>query len=104
MTATISFRLVAHHLNVETGAWNNIPLSNRLCPACQKLEDEFHLLFECKLYNSIRKRYINQYYVKNPNMFKTEELINSHSIYTVRNLAMFIYNAFEIRKQFTTQT
>lgn len=104
LTALTRLRLSAHHLSVETGRWRNISLSDRLCSACQKLEDEFHLLFECKLYNSIRKRYINQYYVINPNMYKTAELFNSHSVQIVRNLAMFVYKAFEIRKESTLQS
>jgi hypothetical protein len=56
MTALTRLRLSAHHLSVETGRWGNISLSDRSCHTCQKLEDEFHLLFECKMYNSIRKR------------------------------------------------
>ena len=46
MIALARFRVAAHRLKVETGRWNNTPISNRLCNSCQKLEDEFHLLFE----------------------------------------------------------
>ena len=58
--ALTKLRLSSHRLCFETGRWTNIPRENRLCTACNKLEDEFHLLFECQLYNSIRCKYIKK--------------------------------------------
>jgi hypothetical protein len=37
-------------------------------------------------------------------MYKTAELFNSHSVQIVRDLAMFVYKAFEIRKESTLQS
>ena len=47
-------RLSSHRLEVETGRWakpNGIPFENRLCSTCQRLEDEFHFIFECSRYH-----------------------------------------------------
>jgi len=38
-----------------------IPYSERKCLPCNKLEDEFHLMPECPLYEAIKKRYIKEY-------------------------------------------
>ena len=45
--ALTKLRLSSHRLSVETGRWTNIPRENRRCLACNRLEDEYHLLFEC---------------------------------------------------------
>jgi len=45
-----------------------IPYSERKCLPCNKLEDEFHLMPECPLYEDIKKRYIKEYLWKYPNI------------------------------------
>ena len=55
-------RTGAHHLRVETGRWQNprLPRADRVCQKCTwgtKVEDEFHMLFECPRYHHIRVRY-----------------------------------------------
>ena len=55
-------RTGAHHLRVETGRWQNprLPRADRVCQKCTwgtKVEDEFHILFECPRYHHIRVRY-----------------------------------------------
>jgi len=70
-------------------------------PLCNKLEDEFHFLFECKAYNDIRVKYIKRYYRDRPNMIRTTALMLNEHVKTQRNLAAFIYHAFEIKKTIT---
>ena len=43
-------RIRSHNLHVETGKWYNIEMNQRICKQCDqyKIEDEFHLIFECK--------------------------------------------------------
>jgi len=52
-------RVSAYRLEIETGIWNkptDVPLNEINCRSCiNYLEDEFHVLFECSLYNEIRK-------------------------------------------------
>ena len=100
-TALAKLRLSSHRLEVETGRWarpNAIPFSERVCYVCNKLEDEFHFVLECPIYFDIRKLYINSYYFKRPNMFKMVELFNTTNKKQLRNLSVYIYKAFEIRR------
>ncbi|KAH3802567.1 hypothetical protein DPMN_156245 [Dreissena polymorpha] len=50
----------SHRLEIESGRWHkpeSIPVQERKCQHCNVLEDEFHFLFECSLYNDIRKNH-----------------------------------------------
>ena len=53
-------RLIAssHRLRVETGRWVRppIPRDERLCPICNKQEDEYHIIFECRRFSDLRKK------------------------------------------------
>ena len=58
-------RISAHNLAIETGRYGNtIPSSvsntdnKRLCHHCKTTESEFHLIFECQLYSSVRNESI----------------------------------------------
>ena len=100
-TALAKLRLSSHRLEVETGRWvkpNSIPFAERLCKICNKLEDEFHFVLECPIYSDIRKVYINKHYVNRPNMYKMVELLNTTNKKRLRNLSIFIFKAFELRK------
>ena len=47
-TALAKLRLSSHRLEVETGRWarpNAIPFSERSCKVCNKIEDEYQILF-----------------------------------------------------------
>ena len=60
-------------LAIETGRWHksdNIPLENRKCQNCYTLEDEFHFILECPLYQDLRAEYIKRYYWVRPTMPK----------------------------------
>ena len=101
-TPLAKLRLSSHRLEVETGRWakpNAIPFSERVCNVCNKLEDEFHFVLECPIYLDIRKLYINSYYFKRPNMYKMVELFNTANKKQLRNLSVYIYKAFEIRRK-----
>ncbi len=47
-------------LNIETGRWGSIPLEDRICKMCDSLvvEDEYHFIFHCSLYNNIRDQFL----------------------------------------------
>ena len=47
-----------HRLEIEMGRWarpERIEFDDRKCKLCKKLEDEFHFVLECPLYDDIRK-------------------------------------------------
>lgn len=62
-------------LKVETGRYTNIPKEFRLCIFCDKnvIEDEMHFLFDCSLYDEIRK----EYWGKFKNILQSFELLTS---------------------------
>ena len=100
-TALAKLRLSSHRLEGETGRWARpiaIPFSERVCNVCNKLEDEFHFVLECPIYLDIRKLYINNYYFKKLNMYKMVEHFNTTNKKQLRNLSVYIYKAFEIRR------
>ena len=55
-------------------------------------------MLECPIYLDIIKLYINSYYFKRPNMYKMVELFNTTNKKQLRNLSVYIYKAFEIRR------
>jgi len=53
--------MYSHRLKVETGRWQKptaIPLNERTCTLCLKLEDEWGL--ECPLYKDLGKKYVKK--------------------------------------------
>ena len=51
------FRVSSHRLRIETGRYENLPIEERLCVYCtgEHIDDEIHLLTECKYHNEERK-------------------------------------------------
>ena len=52
------FRLSAHSLNIEKGRYNNTNRRDRICTLCNSsdIEDEFHFILKCPIYNDLRVR------------------------------------------------
>ena len=55
---------------IEHGRWSNKELIDRESNLCRNLEDEYHAVIECPGCQELRKRYIPQYLLIRPNMFK----------------------------------
>lgn len=54
------FRLSNHRLMIETGRHRGLGKEERFCPFCpNKVEDEYHFLFECNTYKHQRLIYLN---------------------------------------------
>ena len=91
----------SHKLRIETGRWTNpvTPREERFCPHCprNKIEDEYHFLFECILYNELRKRFIPTYYWKRPSMFKLVDLFNTENKALIQRVAKYVYLAMELK-------
>lgn len=54
-------RVSSHRLEIEIGRWtkpNKTPLDNRKCRICNVLEDEYHFVLECLLFQDLRQKYI----------------------------------------------
>lgn len=98
--AFCKLRMSSHRLAIESGRWvrpNRIPIDDRKCSLCQVLEDEYHFVIECPLYEELRRKYISKYFWKRPSMYKFVELINSQNASCLRKLCIFIYQAFKLR-------
>ena len=85
----------SHRLKIETGRWQR-PVTqrqNRTCIPCNKLDDEYHFLLECKTTKDIRMKCIPPYYWKIPSMLKCVQLLKC-SAKTLNNLGKYVYNVF----------
>ena len=51
------WRLSCFDLKIETGRYKGIPREERVCPICDIVEDEEHVIFNCRAYNTIRTQF-----------------------------------------------
>ena len=79
-------------LQIETGRWTSTDLTDRTCFYCNTMENEFHFLFECNLYNDLRAKYTPNFYTSHPNMMMTND--------PTENTATYIYKSFELGENF----
>ena len=99
-------RVASHRLEIETGRWHNpyrTPIEERKCLFCNCLEDEFHFILECHLYQDLRNEYIKKYIWNRPNIPKFNELLQSENKKTIKNLSVYIYKSFKKRNEFYTK-
>ena len=92
------FRLSSHSLAVETGRYRGVPFSDRFCFSCKDdIEDEFHFILKCPLYETLRKTYI-EIGRNRPSVFKLVTLFTSENIKDLCKLGKFLWKAMELRK------
>ena len=62
-------------LAIETGRFINQPLEQRLCALCDgnKIEDEWHFIFNCPIYNDKRDDFFSGIVEQNPEFVLLEE-------------------------------
>jgi hypothetical protein len=79
---TTRYRTSSHSLHIESGRHNNVPRNMRICKHCSlnDIEDEFHFILKCPLYNDIRKRCIKQFYYVKPSVFKLIKIMFQNSV------------------------
>ena len=54
------FRLSNHRLMIEVGRHRGLSVDERVCPFCPRsIENEFHFLFDCKMYEAQRTIFLN---------------------------------------------
>ena len=65
--AFAKFRAGVAPLRIETGRYEGLHQSRRVCPFCQAyVEDEYHLIFDCDLYNELRQELFQTAVIHNP--------------------------------------
>ena len=91
-------RLSSHNLLIETGRHKKIPRELRICPLCHvEVEDEFHYVLKCSIFNDLRRKYIKIYYRHNPSVFKLIQLLSTDNVKDLCNLGKYAYNANILR-------
>ena len=95
------FRISAHNLHIETGRRRNIQRINRICQLCNlnEIEDEFHFILKCPLYQTLRTKYIKPYYYRRPSVFKLVQLLSVSNVKDLCNLGKFLYNSDKLRNE-----
>ena len=88
-------------LAVEVGRYTGIPEEQRLCVVCDLgvVEDEFHFMFHCPMYNNLRLSLFEKMQDKNPDLFWMSEchMLNWLFNKEVFVLAKFIEKAWQLR-------
>ena len=99
-------RISAHPLEIETGRYSKpcIPKECRFCHFCKTtVEDELHFLYDCSLYDDIRKTYYPlPIYNLNSDVSKENNckiLCNPTNVVHARRLCEFLHACFELRKK-----
>ena len=95
------FRLSSHELNVEQGRYRNIQRNERKCSFCNlhEVEDEYHFILVCPLYNNLRKTHLKKYFYIRPSVYKLTKLLNNSNLRVLNNLSLFCIKALNVRKE-----
>ena len=91
-----------HNLAVVTGGWHKprpIPYEERQCQTCNVIEDEFHVVLQCRKFNALRKRYVPEYFWCRPSVYKLLQLLSSTDVKRMRNLSIFVYKIFHVQNR-----
>ena len=103
--ALSKLRASSHILEIERGRYTNpkTPMENRLCPLCNIVDDEEHLVMTCEVNRIEREElyskvgYIDRHFI----YYNTDEkfifLMTSNNPYILSWLGKFIYLSFEKR-------
>lgn len=96
------FRTGILPLKIETGRFSRLPLDERVCEMCNltKIEDEFHFLCECTIYEDIRNKYYDTVMRRYPEFNDLIDKNRFKFLVTIgwRETVNYIVNAWNIRK------
>ena len=99
---TAQFRMGILPLEVETRRFHGVKLENRVCKLCTTglIEDEFHFLFVCPLYDDIRGDLFTSVLDKRPDFIYLIHNDQCKVLFTEfhRKLAKYLRKAYECRK------
>jgi hypothetical protein len=106
--ALCKLRTGSHTLEIERGRHVNpkVDRAKRLCKLCKNIEDEFHFLIECKLYDKDRDELFKNIICHIPNfcnmdgMEKFKNIMTSENDIVLSLAGKFIYKSFLKRQQF----
>ena len=109
--AITKIRTSSHKLEIETGRWNKMQRENRICKNCAlgEIEDELHLLFNCRMHETERRKLFEVLKHKmnvDLSLIPTIEeriisIFSSNDLSTLNALGTFIKNALSKRENVT---
>lgn len=95
-------RISAHSLRIHTERFSRNPVSrdSRCCLLCNNrdIEDVFHFICICPIYNDLRRRYLNPTMYSRLSIYKMCFLFDSKDKTILINLALFIKKAISLRR------
>ena len=87
----VKFRAGLLKLKYNEGRWQNIDVCARICSLCNLgLEDEFHFLLVCPVYEELRKMYIPVNFLQCVNIHSYKNLVTSSEPRYI-NLLSYLY-------------
>ena len=103
--ALSKIRCSSHQLNIEKGrhAKPKIPINERLCASCGVVEDEFHFVIECEIFQTQRSNLFNKISIIDATFAfmndraKFVYLFSSKESKMLSNLGKFVYECLLIR-------
>ena len=96
--ALAQIRTGHHSLEIEKGRYINIPRNQRLCKVCSSyIEDEYHFVLCCNVYDDLRDMYLPKKYHSQPNLHTFNILMSTRSSDIIHSLAKYVYYAFKRR-------
>ena len=86
-------RLGSHNVMIEHGRWqrHKVEYPERMCEECRVIEDEYHIIVECKRFHSFRKRLLPKFLIERPNMYKLITFINTTSGKNLKDFGLFCH-------------
>jgi hypothetical protein len=101
--ALARFRAGVPLINVELGRYRNLPLDQRRCVVCNTIEDEYHVLLACPVYESIRQGLLQSIHDFVPNFNEQSRICKMGIILSHKDLikvtAKACYELMEERKR-----
>jgi len=94
--ALARFRCSSHRFQIELGRQLGIPRNLRICAHCQsenesvKIEDEYHVFFECSKYAEIRQTYLYNWYHGRHTILNFFDLLRNENEFVIRKIAFYV--------------
>ena len=87
---------------IERGRWQRpkVEFINRICGDCKVIEDEFHVVLQCKRFTELRKKYLPYKLYENPSMHFFIHFLNNASTSELRSLGIFCHKMFHEYNKF----
>ena len=88
----IEIRVSSHNLCIELDRHKKISRDKKFCMTCiSTIEDEYHFILVCPVYNELRSKYLKKYNWGKPSMFKLTRLFSVYNVKELCNLGKYIF-------------